>query len=237
MKGAIAFAVIACLSHSALQAQQSVDSVRVIGSVVDSAGHPLVRAIVCTTEKPTTEFHCTTMNADGEFVLRGLHAGRYTVTIGCSRIRGFGKTLASDSIDVGDSIVRRTWQVTTTGCDQRQMRTVSGTFRGHYTPGFESSEFRPCAADAWFLPQDSLGLDDSNHVAWVTWPNRTDLQMNAIKWPRVPNDKSGNPRYYVKFKGRIVGPGSFGHMGVSPFEFLVDSVFFVRAPSKKDCRP
>jgi len=80
------------------------------------------------------------------------------ISIQCSTIRGSGsRRLASDTIVfVQPTIVRRDWVVETAGRDLRPVRHVTGVFRGHYRPGFESSEFVPCPAHAWFIPGDSL---------------------------------------------------------------------------------
>lgn len=124
--------------------------------------------------------------------------------------------------------------MSTKGCDLRPLREVKGVFRGYYTPGFESSEFVPCSTDAWFIPDDSLSVypfDARN--AWVTWDAAA---VRRLKWPEVARDKYGNSKYYVRWRGTVVGPGRYGHLGVSPFEFRVDTVFELRAPRRKDCR-
>jgi len=131
-------------------------------------------------------------------------------------------------------MVRRNWVVSPAGCDLRPVRRVTGIFRGRYTPGFEASEFVPCKADAWFIPTDSLATypyDAKN--AWVTWST---FRNPELKWPPAPKDEYGNPVYYVRWRGTVVGPGRYGHMGVAPFQFFVDSVFELRASRKKDCQ-
>jgi hypothetical protein len=114
------------------------------------------------------------------------------------------------------------------------VRRVAGIFQGHYTPGFESSDFVPCSADGWFIPGDSLeAYKYDARRAWVTWPQSVG---DGVKWPDAPRDSYGNPRYYVRWRGTVVGPGHYGHMGVSPFEFVVDAVLELRPPTAKDCR-
>jgi hypothetical protein len=103
-------------------------------------------------------------------------------------------------------------------CDRRELVREHGTWTGHYVPGFESSDFRICgdtgrkiwvefAPDFWDRPQQ-------------TWPEGGDRYY---------------PRYFVRFRGRLVGPYSYGHLGVADYELTVDSVAFVRLASVRDC--
>jgi hypothetical protein len=208
------------------------------GTVFDSAsGLAVRRTSVCAYvhHSPSAlEYRCALVDTLGTYRLDSLPIAGVRITVQCATIVGIGKELATDSITFGDSFqVQRTWTVSTVGCDHRPVRRVTGVFRGHYTPGFESSEFVPCAADAWFIPGDSL---DSYRIdarrAWATWRPG---DANKLKWPAVPLDDHGYPRYYVRWRGTVVGPGNYGHMGISPFEFLVDTVVEIRAPGPRDC--
>ena len=173
---------------------------------------------------------CARVDTAGAYRIDGLPLLDLKLSVSCPTIRGFGKTMASDSVRFTDTtFVRRDWAVNTTGCDPRPLREVKGVFRGHYTPGFEASKFTPCASDAWFIPSDSL----SYRSAWATWRPGVGREL---KWPKAPHDEYGNPTYYVRWRGTAIGPGRYGHLGVAPFEFLVDSVLELRAPKKTDCR-
>jgi hypothetical protein len=157
------------------------------------------------------------------------------VGVDCETVRGESQRLVSDSVVLPSSTpVRRDWVVARFGCDLRPIRRVTRVFRGYYTAGFEESEFVPCASDAWFIPGDSLGhqpYDDRR--AWAEWKPG---EMQRLRWPRLKRDEYGSSRYYVRWRATVVGPGQYGHMGVSPFEIHVDSVLELRAPSKRDCR-
>lgn len=212
------------------------------GSVRDSAtGLALQRGQVCVFV-PDGNFTlwpaCVRVDSiSAAFRVDSLPDRRLEVVVACQTIHIIGRNLLSDSISFSATApVLRDWVVSSVGCDHRPMRTVQGVFRGYYTPGFESSEFVPCAADAWFIPSDSLrrGRWDQRR-AWAR------LQPGSLPddfvWPRARRDRYGNPKYYVEWRGTVVGPGHYGHMGVSPFEILVDSVITLRAPREEDCRP
>lgn len=209
------------------------------GTVRDSAsGLAVRRTTVCAYIYHTpsaVEDRCSSVDTLGAYRLDSIPVAGVRVSVQCATIVGFGKELARDSITFDDTAhVQRSWSVSTVGCDHRPVRRVTRVFRGYYTSGFESSEFVPCAADAWFIPGDSL---DSYRMdarrAWATWRPGV---ANEVKWPEVPLDDDSYPRYFVRWRGTVVGPGHYGHLGGSPFEFLVDTVLEVRAPGPHDCR-
>ena len=223
-----------------LQAQRPTGRAVLEGSVRDSVtGKAVARAHVCASPSSGRVQWSACAKVDtssAAYRLDSLPQGRWHVRVICGTVGILGRSIGSDSVTVGDSAaVRRDWVVATTGCDPRPLRRVEGTFRGYYTPGFESSEFVPCASDAWFLPGDSLRVKPyDERRAWARL-QRASLPVNFV-WPRVSRDKYGNPRYYVEWRGTVVGPGHYGHMGVSPFEFHVDRVLTLRAPRRGDCR-
>jgi hypothetical protein len=211
------------------------------GTVMHSvAGQAISRAVVCVS-LPVERTHYPRCGAidqsSGRYRVDSLPEGRWRVGVNCATMNIFAHSMASDSIAFKDSAaVRRDWMVTTDGCDPRPLRRIPGTFRGYWTPGFESSEFIPCAADAWFLPGDSLRTRNyDERRAWAVL--RRGSVPEGFVWPKGRRDRYGNPRYYVEWRGEVVGPGHYGHMGVSAFEINVDSVLTVRAPRRGDCRP
>jgi len=230
----------ASFTSAAAQSELLSRTASIAGTVRDSvSGRAPGRTSVCTffpVGRSYLESRCATVDTLGAYRLDSLPARRLRVSVQCQTVRGpTWKELAADSLGLtGNVVARRDWTVSVAGCDTRLVRRVSGIFRGHYTPGFESSKFVPCAADAWFIPADSLDAYSYDaRRAWATLPKGLG---ERLAWPDAPRDSHGNPRYYVRWRGTVVGPGSFGHMGVSPFEFFVDSVLELRAPAAKDCR-
>ena len=233
--------LLAALTTTTLPAQTHglPRSAAVSGTLRDSAtGHAPTKSRVCVfipTGPSVFQARCGAIDTSGNYRLDSLPPLGMRVSVSCESIGGMGKELAYDSVVFTDSVVlRRDWVVSTAGCDHRPVRRVAGTFRGHYTSGFESSEFVPCPADAWFIPGDLLGVYAFDaRRAWATWPNGVG---KGLKWPDAPRDRYGNSRYYVRWRVTIIGPGHYGHMGVSPFEFVVDTVFELRSPGRQDCR-
>jgi hypothetical protein len=211
------------------------------GVVRDSAtGHPMEKTSVCASVAPRSAAlftaRCGMTDSTGAYRVDSIAPPRGIVSVYCETVRGLsGKHLASDSIAFDEgTVIRRDWVVSSVGCDPRHVRRVNKIFRGHYSGGFEQSEFIPCAADAWFIPGDSLDwYPFNNRRAWVEWRSGA---ADRVAWPRVKRDEDGYPRYFVRWRGTVVGPGRYGHMGVSAFEIRVDSVLELRAPKPGDCR-
>lgn len=231
--------LLSTVSQAQAQAGSLTRSAAMSGTVRDSASGLVARkSWVCAlipAGPSSFESRCAAVDTLGTYRLGNLPAGGMRVSVSCEAILGMGKGLAYDSVVFSDSaVLRRDWVVSTTGCDSRPVRRISGVFRGYYTPGFESSEFVPCPADAWFTPGDSLdSYPFDARRAWAIWPTRADRK---VKWPDVSRDSYGNPRYYVRWRGMVIGPGHYGHMGVSAFELAVDTVFELRPPARHDCR-
>jgi len=211
---------------------------QIVGTVRDSAsGRAPARTHVCAyadsgTVRPIPR--CGGVDSLGAYRIDSVVRGRRLLTVQCATVHGpMTEQLAFEHIVVSDTNLRRDWTVHAMGCDTRHIRHITGIFRGHFTPGFEASAFVPCPRDDWVLPSDSLGALRYDHRAWVTWPAGA---ARPIQWPDAPRDPFGNPRYYVQWRGTVSGPASYGHMGVSPFEFRVDSVWSVQPARSDDCR-
>ena len=103
-------------------------------------------------------------------------------------------------------------------CDRRDLARQFGSWTGHYIPGFESSDFRVCG--------------DTGRKIWVKFvPGFWDRPQE--NWPEGGDPYY--PRYFMRLRGRLVGPYSYGHLGVSEYELTVDSIAFVRLASSHDC--
>lgn len=114
-------------------------------------------------------------------------------------------------------------------CIDPPIQSTVGEFRGHYTSGFESSDFRPCGG----LPAAAKVFDDTWGAAWVRYSPQFDWRR--VKWPKVA-DTTSYPMFYLRWHGTLTGPGSYGHLGLATYEFVVDSIVEIRLPSADDCR-
>jgi hypothetical protein len=122
-------------------------------------------------------------------------------------------------------------------CSEPPYSERRGVFRGYWTPGFESSVFVPCADSILRISAPLLqGKRVAAPTAWADF-------VPSVKWPekmsgqaKAPIDEYGNPTYFVVWRGVFKGPGQYGHMGVSGFSMLVDSVLDVTSLGPANCR-
>ena len=119
----------------------------------------------------------------------------------------------------GDTLHRIVVHVSTRGCppvpEERE-------YRGHYTGGFEASDFVACGGE---------GDRDSN---W--WVELVSEARHGVQWGE--GDDVGNAmRYYVRWRGVLSPPGRYGHMSAGRHQLAVTQVLEVRRPTPADCAP
>lgn len=195
------------------------------GTVQDSAsGQAIVRTHVCTEVDLGAPYGrgqiCASPDSRGQYVLDSLPAGRRVVTVTCSGGRPLRqRLLRQDTLVLGETgAVSLDVRSDTTGCDMRPFVEQHGEFSGHYTFGFEESRFSPCGGAS---------------PAWVRFSARASEQR--IRWPKTKDRY--NPSYFVRWVGTLRGPWYYGHMGVSSYEFVVDSVIAVQRVDRRTSCP
>lgn len=242
--------VLALLILGALpgHAQRPTGRFTLAGTVRDAAtGSAVARSSVCVTlpAQDVGWLACGDVDhATGAFRVDSLPAGRLQMSVLCENSAS-AHVVSTDSIFIPEAPdVRHDRVVSTAGCDPRPLRHIQGVFRGYYSSGFELSDFVPCVEDAWFLPSDSLRptVHDPRR-AWAVLPPGS--RPSSLGGPRIGADgtgiqqirvQSGTRRFYVEWRGRIEGPGRYGHTRAA-FQIQVDSVVTVREPRGDDCRP
>jgi hypothetical protein len=145
------------------------------------------------------------------------------VEIFCERADGLygGRQVAQlDSIQLAKLAVVDTTSipVDAEGCDQRELAEKDGEWLGYYSAGFELSSFQWCG--------------DTGRRIWVEYSPHAQAR-STIVWPDSRLDTL--PQYFVGFRGRLLGPFSYGHFGVSDYQLTVDSIMFARRPTATDC--
>ena len=173
----------------------------------------------------------------GHFRIDSLPADSVSVQVSCPTVRPGSRDAAKAFLHffvrAGETI-DTTVIINHTGCDPRPLRTEHRVFTGLYTPGFESSSFVPCANDNWMLPSDSLAWLPFKPHAWVTWGDHH--KVDGVSFPNGAKlDSYGNPTYFMRWRGTMKGPGSYGHMGVSQFDFAVDSILAIALEAPAGC--
>ena len=230
------FAIVFVHPLEAQSSRVGVDRAALSGVLLDSlTGKPPQKTQICPTMRTGDTWiaaPCAKPDSMGHYRLDDLLLTTVNVWVSCQRVSGFGKTLATEAFELtAPKEIERNWLVSTIGCDLRPVRRVRRIFTGFWTAGFEESDFVPCPVDSWSLPSDSLPNFEAQG-AWASLGKGVRVQ----KWPsNVPRDRWGNPTFYVKWRGTLEGPGHYGHMSMSAFSFVADSVIEIRAPRRGDC--
>lgn len=202
-------------------------TIGVSGIVIEhSSNRPIQDAYVTATTQIDNRRFSATTDSMGVFQLR-LPPGDYRLGGRCKRQFGVvARTLPERDVkfDVRDTAV--TIEVPTAYCVDPPVKTETLTVTGHYTSGFEESHLMLCG------PDTAVATMGRNHRIWLTWslPKSVHLQ-----WPEFPHTEY-DPTVYLRARGRLSGPKSAGHLGLSGYEFKVDSVLELRRPSTNDCR-
>lgn len=120
------------------------------------------------------------------------------------------------------------WRLDLTGCKEPPVTSVAWEGEGFYAWGFETSMFTPCVP-----PPDLVGTAYQGLRApfWIDIAD--DVRMAPGAAFRQQSD--GDIRAFVRWRGTLTGPGSYGHLGVGIYELRVEEVFEVRPSGEGRC--
>jgi hypothetical protein len=182
---------------------------------------------------------CGRIDSLGWYVFDSLPEGPRKFTAGCAGEKLFGgKLLGAATVELQEGATHQVdFRSDASGCDPRPLRVVRGVFKGHYSSGFEHSEFIVCPGGMGQAASDTAGMRDVGWRAWVEFPKTRRLPGAPAVWPRAgpPRSSGDDGWHYVEWHGVLEGPGHYGHLGGSSFQLVVDSVITVRTPGKSDC--
>jgi hypothetical protein len=159
--------------------------------------------------------------------------GQQVLVFRCpTRRRWWGRVFARRPVNIypgEDDIVDL--YVPLVGCDEPPETTREVETAGYYKYGFEASDFTPCAP----LPVPDLtgtAYEGAGGDVWVEWDPKAEAP--ARPWPK-PSNEDPWPTVFVRWQGRLTGPGSYGHLGVGLYRLTVTKVLEVRPPGDRDC--
>jgi hypothetical protein len=206
------------------------------GTITDSvSGAPIVGARVAVWCPDCSGRHPT--DSAGHYRLDRIPEGNFRFEAYCPSVTGLGPEIALTTVSVAagrETVVDL--HVSPGQCSELPYSERRGVFRGYWTSGFESSAFVPCADSVLGVPAPLLpGKRMFPPKAWAYLaPN---VRKQSISWPHdAPINPWGNSTVFVVWRGMLKGPGTYGHMGVSEFSMVVDSIITVRTRGPKNCR-
>jgi hypothetical protein len=198
---------------------------RVFGLVRDSAsGAPIGGAKVAALRGQPGRI---VTDSAGRYNLDHLEWPEFELELNCPSRTLLGKRLLVRRMRLhANSSVRVDLVVNRSLCDEPPLKKVTGEFRGAYSAGFEESSFQICADSSLGLPAaHPQDIGRSLIIAWVEYTPRAQNQK-SIRWPSEA-ERHGTPLTYVRWRGNLTGPGTYGHLGVSEYLFEVDSIVHV----------
>ena len=206
---------------------------RIFGTVRDSAtGAPVAGAKVAALRGQYGRIETDTA---GGYSLDRLEWPDVELELHCPSRTLLGKRLLVRTMHLqANSSVRVDLTVDRALCDEPPFRKVKGEFRGAYSAGFEESSFQICADSSLGLPPaHPRDIGRSPITAWVEYTAHAQNQR-SIKWP-TDAELEGSPLIYVRWRGTLSGPGTYGHLGVSDYLFEVDSIVHVAVWNGSGC--
>jgi hypothetical protein len=114
-------------------------------------------------------------------------------------------------------------------CADVPVDTVRVRTRGVWSSGFEDGFFTPCK------PFDQIelgGYRDFSGQAYLGFAKSVVEPREG--WPKV-EPVNGYTRVFLDVEGDLIGPGSYGHMGVGTYMLVVTRVVRAKAASKTSC--
>jgi hypothetical protein len=115
------------------------------------------------------------------------------------------------------------------GCEDVPVDTVHVRTKGVWSIGFEDGLFTPCER---FSQIKLGGYVDWSHMADLEFADKTVQPPNG--WPRIkPVD--GHEKVFMDVDADLIGPGSYGHMGIATYLLRVTRIRAVSAATPSSC--
>jgi hypothetical protein len=166
----------------------------------------------------------------GHFWLWGFAPGPQKIAIYCPiRRQWFGKVASTISF-VARPAMKDTADISVSmsGCTDVPVDTVKIRTQGFWSIGFEDGFFAPCHP----FKQIQLGGYRDSGLAFLELAD--DAAGPKGGWPDVA-PPHGPTKFFVDVEAELIGPGSYGHMGLGTFLLRVTRVISARPATAKSC--
>ena len=167
----------------------------------------------------------------GHFWLWGFAPGKRRITVFCPLRRQMGGRVATSFTLEARPAMKDTTDISIDmeGCVDAPVDTVRVLTRGVWSIGFEDGFFTPCEP----FNQIKLGAYiDKSKVAELTFAGSGITPPGG--WPDIqPTD--GYTKIFMVVEADLIGPGSYGHMGIALYQLRVARVLRAKAASKGSC--
>jgi hypothetical protein len=170
-------------------------------------------------------------DSTGHFWLWGFAPGKHRIVVYCPlRRQWLGKIATTVPINAAPAM-KDTMDIAVDlrGCADVPLDTVRVRTRGVWSAGFEDGFFTPCTR---FNQIQLGGYRDFSGWAYLGFARSGITPPGG--WPHIkPVD--GYYKTFMEVEGDLIGPGSYGHMGVATYELQVTRILSAKAASKTSC--
>jgi hypothetical protein len=167
----------------------------------------------------------------GHFWLWGFAPGKRRITVFCPLRRQMGGRVATSFTIEARPAMKDTTDISIDmeGCVDAPVDTVRVLTRGVWSVGFEDGFFTPCEP----FNQIKLGAYiDRSRVAELTFAGSGITPPGG--WPDI-EQTDGYSKIFMVVEADLIGPGSYGHMGLALYQLRVARVLRAKAASKGSC--
>jgi hypothetical protein len=167
----------------------------------------------------------------GHYWLWGFAPGKRRITVFCPLRRQTGGRVATSFTLEARPAMKDTTDISIDmeGCVDAPVDTVRVLTRGVWSVGFEDGFFTPCEP----FNQIKLGAYiDKSKLAELTFADSGITPRGG--WPDIkPTD--GYYKIFMVVDADLIGPGSYGHLGIALYQLRVTRVLRANASSKGSC--
>jgi hypothetical protein len=170
-------------------------------------------------------------DSTGHFWLWGFAPGKHKVIVYCPVRRQWPSKVATTVSFHAPPAMKDTMdiQVDLRGCTDVPVDTVRVRTHGVLSEGFEDGFFTPCKP---FNQIQLGGYLDFSGLAFLGFARE---KMGPPEgWPHVKVE-NGYYKIFMDVEGDLIGPGSYGHLGLATYKLIVTRVISAKAATKTSC--
>jgi hypothetical protein len=167
----------------------------------------------------------------GRFWLWGFAPGPHKITIYCPVRRQWFGRVATTMNFVAPPAMKDTADISVAldGCADVPVDTVGIRTRGVWSNGFEDGFFTPCH------PFTQIELGGYRDYGLALAELATGAAGPKGGWPDVTPDSHGYTKTFLDVEADLIGPGSYGHLGIGTFLLRITRVISARPATAKSC--
>ena len=169
-------------------------------------------------------------DSTGHFWLWGFAPGTHTISVYCPVRRQFLPRVGAKITFMARPAMKDTAdiKVQMDGCEDVRVDTVRIHTKGVWSVGFEDGFFKPCK------PFDQIRMGGYRDSGYAYLDFASERLEPKGGWPKVA-EENGTTRLFLDVEADLIGPGSYGHMGVGTFLLRVTRVLRATAATSGSC--